>query len=109
MSVSGAAELPRARPAEHHRRGSRRRVAFIAALLLPCVAAIALGADESRQVALNAIAIGGLSRTDFGIGMLEARTAVSPHLVVTAAPTSRSRGLGSVPPHSGVQRQCFVT
>src|SRR5262249_45359277 len=49
-------------------------------------------ADEPRQVALNAIAIGGLSSTDFGIGMLEARTALSPHLVVTAAPTIRSVG-----------------
>jgi hypothetical protein len=67
---------------------SRRRcAAFVTLLLLPLIASSAFAADEPRAVSLNAIAIGALSRTDLGIGMLEGRVEVSPHLIVTAAPT----------------------
>jgi hypothetical protein len=46
----------------------------------------ALAAEGPPSVAVNAIALGGLSRTNFGMGMLEARVTLSPHLQLTAAP-----------------------
>ena len=68
--------------------GPRRPVAnLIAALLLPLIAGVAVAADEPQAIGLNAIAIGALSRTDLGLGMLEARALLSPHLLITAAPT----------------------
>ncbi len=69
------------------RAGRALRIACIAALLLPIVAPLAVGANELPPVSLNAMVIGAESRTDLGIGMLEARVALSPHLLVTAAPT----------------------
>jgi hypothetical protein len=63
------------------------RTTFITVFLLPLVASLAFAEDERRSVQLNAIAIGAWSRSDLGIGMLEARAALSPHLLVTAAPT----------------------
>jgi hypothetical protein len=68
-------------------RSRHRCGAFIALFLLPLIVSSAFAADETRAVSLNAIAIGGLSRADLGIGMLEGRVALSPHLVVTATPT----------------------
>lgn len=62
------------------------RVALVAALLLAAGADVA--ASEPPRVAINAIAIGALSRTDLGIGMVEARLVLSPHLHLTAAPTA---------------------
>jgi hypothetical protein len=53
----------------------------------PIVAKQVDAADERHAIGLNAIAIGALSRTDLGLGMLEARFALSPHLLITAAPT----------------------
>lgn len=61
--------------------------ALSAASFMAIVANGAFAADERPRIALNAIAIGGLSRTDLGIGMLEARATLSPHLQVTAAPS----------------------
>jgi hypothetical protein len=64
-----------------------RRIACIATLLLAMAATLPVGAHEPPRISLNAMVIGAESRTDLGIGMLEARAALSPHLLVTAAPT----------------------
>jgi hypothetical protein len=64
-----------------------RRIACIATLLLTMAATLPVGANEPLRISLNAMVIGAESRTDLGIGMLEARTALSPHVLVTAAPT----------------------
>lgn len=68
-------------------RSSRRQVGRVAALLLLAIAPGVVNAADRFPVAVNAIAIGGLSRTDLAIGMVEARVTVSPHLQLTAAPT----------------------
>lgn len=60
---------------------------WIAALLLTVLQTARAGANEPPNVSFNAMAIGAVSRTDLGIGMVEARVALTPHLLVTAAPT----------------------
>ena len=64
-----------------------RRLVCIATLLLAIAKHPPVLADESSRLSLNAVAIGAASRTDLGIGMLEVRAELSPHLLVTAAPT----------------------
>lgn len=64
-----------------------RRIACLATSLLAIAQIPRVSANESPQVSFNAMAIGALSRTDLGIGMLEARIALSPNVLVTAAPT----------------------
>ena len=59
---------------------------LVATLLLAPVANPAL-ADELPQLSLNAIAIGAEGRADLGLGMVELRAVVSPHVTLTAAPT----------------------
>jgi hypothetical protein len=48
---------------------------------------VAIGVEPAPRISLNAVAIGALSRSDLAIGMLEARARLSPHLLLTAAPT----------------------
>ncbi len=55
------------------------------ALLL--VAAASVNADEPPRLSFAALALGAQGRTDLGIGMIEARVTLSPHLQLTAAPT----------------------
>lgn len=43
-------------------------------------------AEAAPRIAVNALAAGGLSRTDLGFGMLEARTLLSKNLLVGAGP-----------------------
>ena len=57
------------------------------ALALVLAASVVCAADDPSAFALNAVVIGGASRTDFAIGILEARAAVLPVLTVSAAPT----------------------
>lgn len=62
-------------------------VALFAGALLSLMTTTAIGANEPGPISVNAVAIGVQSRTDVAIGMLEARTVLSPHLFLTAAPT----------------------
>lgn len=59
----------------------------VATLALALAARTSRAEDEPPRFSLSAIAIGASSRNDLGIGMLEGRAVLSPHLFVTAAPT----------------------
>lgn len=70
------------------RRAKRsRRIACIVTLLLAFAEHLPVAADELPRLSFNAMAIGAASRTDLGIGMIEARAQLSRHVFVTAAPT----------------------
>ncbi len=79
-------------PTLHLRQMLKRGGAVIASMLAAVFPLVAAGADETRRLSINAVAIGALSRTDLGIGMLDARAVISPHLVVSVAPTIFSVG-----------------
>lgn len=79
-------------PTLHLRQMLKRGGAVIASMLVAVFPLAAAGADETRRLTLNAVAIGALSRSDLGIGMLDARAVISPHLVVSVAPTIVSAG-----------------
>jgi len=76
----------------HLRQRVKRGGALIASMLVAVFPLVAAGADETRRATINAVAIGALSRSDLGIGMLDARAVISPHLMVSVAPTIVSAG-----------------
>lgn len=57
--------------------------AVIASMLVSVFPPMAAGADETRRLTINAVAIGVLGRSDLGIGMLDARAVISPHLMAS--------------------------
>lgn len=61
--------------------------AFTATVLLALAEHPRVAANDLPRISFNAMAIGAASRTDLGIGMIEARADLSRHLFVTAAPT----------------------
>src|SRR5690349_18873759 len=79
-------------PTLHLRQMVKRGGALIASMLVAVFPLVAAGADETRRLSINAVAIGALSRSDLGIGMLDARAAISPHLMASVAPTIVSAG-----------------
>src|SRR5689334_9539020 len=79
-------------PTLHLRQMLKRGGAVIVSMLVAVFPLVAAGADETRRLTLNAVAIGALSRSDLGIGMLDARAVISPHLMVGVAPTIVSAG-----------------
>lgn len=71
----------------HHGLAEARGAAAVVALLLSFSGSPVLAADEPAKTSLYVVAAGALSRTDLGLGMLEARTSLTKNLFVTAAPT----------------------
>lgn len=69
-----------------------RGVPVITSMLVAVFPPVVVGADETRILTISAVAIGVLSRSDLGIGMLDARAVISPHLMVSLAPTIVSGG-----------------
>ncbi len=74
-------------PTLHLRQILKRGGTLIASTLVAVFPLVAAGADETRRLTINAVAIGVVSRSDLGIGMLDARAVISPHLMVSVAPT----------------------
>jgi hypothetical protein len=71
-----------------HRQRYVRWRSGVFALILTSFANVSVSAAEPRdKIGINAIAIAGANRADFGIAMLEARAKLSEHVLVTVAPT----------------------